>query len=89
MQDLKRTGLNKIKLMFTNEPEIVIQERGKDACMLVDLEYYTYLRNCELEIALIKAKVEITNGKFTTGAEQHIRQLETAVDDVNDGILSV
>ena len=44
MQDLKSTSLAKLKLLFKHEPEIIIQDRGKDACVLVDLEHYAYLR---------------------------------------------
>jgi PHD/YefM family antitoxin component YafN of YafNO toxin-antitoxin module len=78
LQDLKRTGFNKLKQMFHNEPDIIIQERGKDACVLVDIDHYNYLRECELEVALIRARQEIAKKKYTTGAENHIQQLESA-----------
>lgn len=76
LQTLKRTGLAKIKQMFLAEPDIIIQDHGKDTCVLVDLDYYGYLRSCELEIALIKAKKEIANGQYTTNVEQHIKCIE-------------
>ena len=50
--------------MLTDEPDIIIQDRGKDACVLVDLVYYNYLKECELEVALITAKKEIAQGKI-------------------------
>ncbi len=78
LQDLKRTGFAKLKQMFSNEPDILIQERGRDACVLVNIEHYNYLRQCELEIALINAKKEITEGKYSEGADQHIGYLENA-----------
>ncbi len=77
LQELKRTGFSKLKLMFNNDPEIMIQERGKDACVLVDIEYYSYLKECELEVALMKARKEIADKKYTVGVEQHIQQLES------------
>lgn len=77
LHDLKRTGFSKLKQMFSNEPDIIIQERGKDACVLVDIDHYSYLRECELEVALLKAKNEIAKNKCTIGAENHIRQLES------------
>lgn len=76
LQDLKRTGFGKLKEMFNNEPDIIIQERGKDACVLVDIDHYRYLRECELEIALIKAKKEIAAGKYITGVENYIANVE-------------
>ena len=42
LQQLKRTGFTKLKQMFQDEPEIVVQERGRDACVLVNMEYYNY-----------------------------------------------
>ncbi len=63
--------------MFNNEPEILIQERGRDRCVLIDIEHYNYLRGCELEVALVNARKEINEGKFTTGVGQHINHVET------------
>lgn len=76
LQDLKRTGFAKLRQMFSNEPDIIIQERGRDACVLVDIEHYNYLRQCELEIALITAKKEISQGKYVEGTNKHIEHLE-------------
>jgi len=76
MNDLKRTGLSRIKNMFKNEPEIIVQDRGKDAFVLIDIEYYSYLRELELEMAVIQARKEITEGKYTTGVKEHIKELE-------------
>ena len=85
MQDLKSTSLAKLKLLFKHEPEIIIQERGKDACVLVDLEHYAYLRQCELEIELIRARNEIAAGKYTTGSEAHLSKLEQILNEPGGG----
>lgn len=81
IQDLKRTGFSKIKKMFNNEPDIIIQDRGKDACVLVELEHYNFLRNCELEIALNKAKEDIKNKNYSTGAENHLKKMHNLLDN--------
>ena len=80
IQDLKRTGLSKIKQMFNNEPDIIIQDRGRDACVLVELEHYNFLRDCELEIALNQAKKDIKNGDYTTGAKKHIDKMHSVLN---------
>ena len=82
IQDLKRTGFAKLKKLFDNEPDIIVQERGRDACVLVELEHYTHLRNCELEIALIKAREEITKDEFVTGTKKHIDKLEKSLSTI-------
>lgn len=90
LQDLKRTGFSKLKQMFNNEPDILIQERGKDVCVLVDLDYYNHLKTCELEASLIQAKQDIANGKYTTNVKEHIEALENAVvQDVAGAALNV
>jgi hypothetical protein len=90
LQDLKRTGFNKLKQMFNNEPDILIQERGKDVCVLVDLDYYNHLKTCELEASLIQAKQEIANGKYTTDVKAHIETLENIVaQDIAGAALNV
>lgn len=76
LQELKRTGFNKLKTMFKDEPDILIQERGKDACVLVEIEHYNYLRTCELEVALLQAKKDIHDGKFYSSVDSHITRLE-------------
>lgn len=80
LQELRRTGFNKLAQMFNNEPEILIQERGRDRCVLIDIEHYNYLRGCELEVALVNARKEINEGKFTTGVGQHINHVETMLN---------
>jgi len=82
IQDLKRSGFAKLRKMFDNEPDIIVQERGKDACVLVELQHYNYLRNCELEVELIKAKKEIAEGKFLTGTKKHIDKLEKSLSSI-------
>ena len=85
MQDLKSTSLAKLKLLFKHEPEIIIQERGKDACVLVDLEHYAYLRQCELEIELIRARNEIAAGQYATGSATHLSKLEQMLNELGAG----
>lgn len=80
LQELKRTGFNKLAQMFINEPEILIQERGRDRCVLIDIDHYNYLRGCELEVALASARQEINSGQFTTGVDQHINHIEKMIN---------
>ena len=64
INDLKRSSLTKIKNILQQETDIIVQERGKDACVLVAVEHYRYLRECELQVALLQAQKEIAQGKF-------------------------
>lgn len=76
IQDLKRTGFSKIKEMLQNDHEVLLQERGKDAGVILDMDYYNHLRECELEISLLKARQDIADGKYSTDVDAHIKSLE-------------
>ena len=62
--ELKQGGLTVIKKMLKATEDIVVQERGKDACVIIDLKHYDQLRLCELEVAYLRAQEDIKNGKF-------------------------
>lgn len=79
LQQLKRTGFAKLKQMFEDDSDIIVQERGRDACVLVDINHYNYLRECELEMAVQKARQEIKNGKYSVGVEDHIQKIEKSI----------
>ncbi len=76
IQDLKRTGFSKIKEMLKIDQEILLQERGKDAGVILDMDYYNHLRECELEMSLFKAKADIANGNYSTDVQEHIKSLD-------------
>ena len=47
------------------------------------LEHYDYLKSCELEIFLIEAKKEISEGRFIVGVEQHLQRLDVELSNKN------
>ena len=60
-----------------------IQERGKESCVIVDLEYFNQLKMCELEIAYLKAQDDIKNGRFevVTDVKKHIDNILQEIDN--------
>lgn len=77
--ELKTKGISAIKAMLVTQPEAVISVRGKERFVVMDMDHYHYLRECELESALALTRADIAEGRFVKGsAEEHLARLKTA-----------
>jgi hypothetical protein len=75
--DLKIKGISAIEAMLAVQPEAIISVRGKERFVVMDLEHYHYLRECELESALAQTRVDLAEGRFVKGgAEEHLNRLK-------------
>jgi hypothetical protein len=75
--DLKIKGISAIEAMLALQPEAVISVRGKERFVVMDMEHYHYLRECELESALAQTRTDIAEGRFVKGsAEDHLNRLK-------------
>lgn len=74
--DLKTKGIAAIEASLENQPEATISVRGKDSFVVMDLAYYHYLRECELEAALAKTRANLNAGLFVIESpEEHLKRL--------------
>ena len=74
--DLKTRGVTILDEALKLEDEAIISVRGKSKYVVMDLEHYNYLRECELEAALIETRKELEEGKAKIlTAEEHIKAL--------------
>lgn len=74
--DLKTRGVTILDEALKLEDEAIISVRGKSKYVVMDLEHYNYLRECELEAALIQTRKEVEEGKAKIlTAEEHIKAL--------------
>lgn len=77
--DLKIKGISAIEAMLATQPEAVISVRGKERFVVMDMDHYHYLRECELESALVQTRADIAEGHFIKGsAEDHLARLKAA-----------
>ena len=68
--------------MLEKLDEVLISVRGKNKYVVVDMERYNYLRECELLQALKETKEEIENGEYDTmSVSEHIKELENVISD--------
>ena len=62
--ELKTKGVNILKDETADGTEVIITVRGKNKFVVLPIEKYNYLRECELEAALLDSKRDIKEGKF-------------------------
>ncbi len=73
---LKTKGISAIERNLVDEHELIITVRGKEKFVVMDMQHYNYLRECELETALHESRAEYKSGKFVTeSVEKHIKRV--------------
>jgi PHD/YefM family antitoxin component YafN of YafNO toxin-antitoxin module len=78
VNDIKSKGIAAIEAALSNQTEAMITVRGKDRFVVMELSYYHYLRECELEAALIETRADLAAGRFVKeSAFDHLARLDT------------
>jgi prevent-host-death family protein len=74
--ELKTKGISILNKESGEESEVMISVRGKNKYVIVPIEKYNYLRECELEAALLESKRDIKQKKFIKeSVEKHIKRI--------------
>lgn len=77
--DLKIKGVSAIEAILATQPEAVISVRGKERFVVMDMDQYHYLRECELESALAHTRSDLAEGRFVKeSAKDHLIRLKAA-----------
>jgi len=77
--ELKTKGVSAIEAMLAVQQEAVISVRGKERFVVMDMDHYHYLRECELESALAQTRADLAEGRFVKeSAEDHLNRLKAA-----------
>lgn len=75
--DLKTKGVSAIESVLALETEAIISVRGKERFVVMGMEHYHYLRECELESALAQTHADLAEGKFVReSAKEHLSRLK-------------
>ena len=75
--DLKVRGIASIEAGLAESTEAMISVRGKNRFVVMDIEHYQYLRECELEAALAQSRADYEAGRFVMESpEEHLARLE-------------
>ena len=75
--DLKTRGVAAIESLLAVQPEAMISVRGKERYVVMDVAHYHYLRECELDVALMQTKADVAAGRAVVeSAQAHMDRLE-------------
>ena len=74
--ELKTKGVSILYEETSDGNEVIVTVRGKNKYVIVPIEKYNYLRECELEAALSEAKKDIKEGRFIKeSVEKHVKRI--------------
>jgi hypothetical protein len=74
--ELKTKGVAALDKATGSGDEAIIAVRGKNRFVVMPIEKYNYLRDCELETALREAKDDLAKGKVKKETvEKHIKRI--------------
>jgi len=74
--ELKTKGVSALNEETVDGSEIIITVRGKNKYVVLPIEKYNYLRECELEAALLETRRDIKEGKIIKEpVEKHIERI--------------
>jgi hypothetical protein len=74
--ELKTKGVSAIKKAITDNTEALITVRGKTEYIVLPIEKYNYLRECELDIAVMESRKDMENGRFIEeSVEDHLKRI--------------
>ena len=78
--DLKMKGISALEAELAERSEAIITVRGKGRYVVMRMEQYNYLRECELEAALLEVKADLAAGRVTSeSVDDHIRRVTDEV----------
>ncbi len=78
--ELKIKGVSAIEKNLSLTKEVIITVRGKERFVVMDLEHYNYLRECELEASLHQARADVEAGKYITeSVDAHIKRVTNEI----------
>jgi prevent-host-death family protein len=74
--DLKTKGVSLLKEETEDGTEVIITVRGKSKYVVLPIEKYNYLRECELDAAIQESRKDLNEGKFKKETvEKHIKRI--------------
>ena len=77
--DLKTKGVAAIEAVLAEQSEAIVSVRGKDRFVVMDIEHYHYLRECELDAALAETRADLAAGRFVQESpEEHVARVKSA-----------
>jgi PHD/YefM family antitoxin component YafN of YafNO toxin-antitoxin module len=79
--EVKTRGVSIFDEILQKFDEVVINVRGKNRYVVVDMDRYNHLREAELEMAYLETMRDYENGDYKiVSAKEHIQNLKRELD---------
>ena len=77
--ELKTKGITRLEEVTSSGEEAIISVRGKHRFVVVSIEQYNHLRECELEAAIAETERDLADGNvIQEPIEDHIKRITSA-----------
>lgn len=77
--ELKVKGVSILEQITADQNEAIITVRGKSKFVVMTIDEYNYLRECELEAALVESRKDMKNVDFYSDSiEEHLNRIKHA-----------
>ncbi|MFP4012136.1 MAG: prevent-host-death protein [Spirochaetaceae bacterium] len=74
--ELKTKGISRLDEITASGEEAIISVRGKNRYVVLTMEQYNYLRECELEAALVETRNDLKAGNVVEeSVQEHIDRI--------------
>ena len=74
--EIKQRGVSFFDTLLDKFDELIINVRGKDKYVVLDIERYKEFRASELDLAYMRTMKDIENGKYKKqSAEEHLIEI--------------
>ena len=74
--ELTPRGVTAVEEHLKDEDEVIISVRGKDSYVMMTMEKYEKLRDCELDLALREARADYDAGRAVKeSVDDHIKRV--------------
>ncbi|WP_129125802.1 type II toxin-antitoxin system Phd/YefM family antitoxin [Geomonas oryzae] len=76
-EEIEANGITALEAALMTETTAIISVHGKGRFVVMHLDHFLYLKECELEAALAQNKEDIAAGRFViSSTEEHLKRLK-------------
>lgn len=80
--ELKTRGISAIESALAHDSEVLISVRGKNRFVVMPIEQFNYLRECELEAALAQSRDDLAAGRYRVSTpEEHVERVKSGAEE--------
>lgn len=78
--DLTTKGIKVIKQGLQHQPQACISEHGVGKYVVMTVEHYQYLQECELDSAIAQSRADIAAGRYVEeSVADHLARLDAQI----------